>query len=281
MFNDLRGDESVLESVRADAKKSVSNTNLFLMWNMGSSGGSWFEKVCNIHPDVGAWEEPIRQIITPNSEEWYERKHWDEDQLRTMSEKTLELFKSFEMSGKWKSIGFVKGFIPYVHEYCLHKNAVIVQMFRNPIKVVSAKFEKKIIPTGKWMKKHWGEDLDITNKKRWFECHVARYASFYQGFIDKQNENMLIRLEDLNESLRGDYSYFKKTMEHITQVEWDQKFISEVKQLKPYKEKKRSAYKIENSDKALWLQWEKWQVKVFKKYFAHIMEDQKYDFLGL
>jgi len=299
---DLIGRERMINAARADAKGyfdlaewyrsdgkdpkpqkpyktgSVPGTNLFLMWNMGNSGGSWFESICNVHPKVGAWEEPIRQIIKPLSKEWKDRKEWGVNKKLNMAEKKFEIFKDLEKSGNWETIGFVKSFRPYIHEYCIVREAVMVQMFRNPMKVVANKFEKKGTDTKKWMKRHWNVDLDINNKKQWFEGHCARFADLYQQYLDRQDNNMLIRLEDLSDALYKDKPYFKNTLEHITQVDWNKDVINKVKKLKKYKSNNKGNHSRDNSKDALWLKWKDWQLKIFKKYFDEIMKDQKYKY---
>jgi len=236
--------------------------NIFLMYNMGNSGGSWFEQVCNSNPRVRAWEEVLRQLnkLELLSKNPVERNIQSDEWV-------LEFLKEKIEENKYDTLGFIKSFGPKTEKFCLENNGRIIQMFRNPIKVVKHKMYTKREGC------LYRNKFDLSNKELEFEAHVELYSCFYKKYIDREKKYQTIRLEDLSTSLLTDCKYIKKILEYLTGIEWSAKLISNIKN-SVFPRDKRDFN--DRDDEIAWSLWNKREREVFKKYFKEIMLHYNY-----
>lgn len=221
---------------------------IFLMFNMGNSGGSWFERVCNSHEDILAWEELHRQL-------GYVKANMEEADIVAME----HLKKNVD---RCKSIGLIKSFGKHTIDYCLSFGGNIVQMFRNPIKVVNHKMGKKIDAC-----RSCGIDCEDV-----FEAHVKFYSMRYRQFIDRNDKYPLYRLEDLSDAImNGD---FRNIIESITGIEWDDRQVNRVSSILPSGKK---SFEEDDADKAIWKSWDDFEKDMFIKHFKPIMDEMRYE----
>lgn len=222
---------------------------IFLMYNMGNSGGSWFERVCNSHPDVHAWEELHRQM------------GYAKQSMEAADVYAVEFLRN--QIEKWKSIGLIKSFGKQTVDYCKANDGKIVQMYRHPIKVVDHKMGKKTdacrkvgISTG-----------DV------FTDHVRFYRSRYEQFQNNSERYPLFRLETLSDHLVNKPRRFSEIMQFITGVEWTDSQVSKVLSVLPTGKK---SFDEDHSEIRIWERWNQHQKDVFVENFESIMRKAGY-----
>lgn len=181
--------------------------NIFLMYNTGRSGGTWFTNACNLHPEVQVWGE-IKASLPGFCRE-------------TRLEESVLLDKyirdQFE-SNPNTTIGIIKCFYKQQREFCKEKSGRVVQSLRNPINIVVGKMGDKTKDCA----------AKAATVQEVFEKHIQFYASHFRKYIVRSGEWPIIKLEEMNESLRNKTPLFKKTFEYFTQVGWTQDIIDEV-----------------------------------------------------
>lgn len=222
---------------------------IFLMYNMGNSGGSWFERVCNSRNDIRAWEELHRQLK-------YEKVDMDEaDKI------ALDFIK--QNIGQYTSVGLIKSFGKRTVSYCLDNGGIITQMYRNPIKVINHKMGKKT----EACKKCGIECSDI------FTAHIRFYKMRYEQFLSNSSKYPTFRLEDLSASIIEDRNQFSFIMKSITGVDWNESQILKAVSVYPLG---RSSFEDDRSDVKIWNQWDQEKRKIFLHHFESIMKKAGY-----
>jgi len=168
-----------------------------------------------------------------------------------------------ENKNKFKSVGLIKSFGKRTIDYCLESDGKIVQMFRNPIKVVNHKMGKKT----EACKRHNIDCSDI------FEAHVKFYSMRYQQFINNSEKYPLYKLEDLSDMIMNKKEEFKFIMEFITGVQWTDKQIHHINNILPCG---KSSFSEDNLDITIWDSWNEHQKGVFLEHFEKIMKTTGY-----
>jgi len=263
---------------------------VFLMYNMGCSGGSWFEKICNTHPEVRAWEEVARTLgfFGANMLGRIQATSIDRAQATAMYDVVLWFLAN--QARRHRSVGLIKTFDLAIVDYCLSQGGTVVQMVRNPIKVIGFKYPRAV-----WTANRNGErqsEIEV------FENHVRRYANRYRLYMDRDYQ--LIRVEDLSASLAATPAapHFCRTMEYITQVEWNEEAVGRVRReahprgredipdpdcwkSDPFIEAHYGARGVLESRSRGAHSWEIWDAdrrKIFLKYFEPIMAALGYNY---
>lgn len=257
--------------------------NLFLEYNMGNSGGSWFADALNTYPGVHVLEEPRRKLgYHPAPEGMTDRD---------LQKILLDYLREQEAGGEWQVVGYVKGFRGEILKYCEEKGGRVMQQFRNPIKVLHGTRKRVAQPT-RW----WGRPP--ADEHEYFEGHVRWMARRYARYLDRAGKYPLVRLEDLSASLvTPDAEYFRRTMEYATQLDWDSAAVQRVrKQARPrhrttcqgddcwredYVEPKYASRSwpdlVDPAPRAIWEHWANWQRSLFLECFEKIMISAGYD----
>lgn len=241
-------------------------THLFLMFNMGASGGSWFESVCNTHPDIRVWEELGRFLgvgFGPMTSE----------QHRERDVHILAFVKQQIKEGKWKSIGLIKSFSKPVILYGREVGARFVSMFRHPITVLEMKMGKKTHACERILGYKPKGEKDI------FLGHVLLYRPRYLKYMSdvKGKGWRLIKLEDLDASLKTpDAVSFRETMEYVTRVSWSVADAEKVRKKAKPRHAKRKDWWNDDPTHEVWHGWPTWKKDIFKEFFTEILERAGY-----
>ncbi len=260
------------------------------MFCAGCSGGSWLEKVCNTHPQVRAWEEISRTLgfIGAGLAGRRDAADMNDDAVENMYRTIIWFLEN--QSGRHGTAGLIKTFNHMVLEYGLERDARVIQLTRNPIKVVGFKLAKT-----EW---ELGRNRD-TNPFSAFETHTKNYAERYQMYLARASKFPIVRTEALSASLvTPEATYFRQVMEDLTQAEWDTEAVERVRQLAhprgredipdpdcwksdPFVEFHYGIYgKGEPRSRGMhtWQRWDNWQRGIFVEYFESIMSALGYNY---
>lgn len=264
---------------------------LFLVFCAGCSGGSWLESVCNTHPQVRAWEEISRTLgfIGQGLQGRRDVAAMSDDAVRNMYQTIIWFLDN--QSRRHRAVGLIKTFNNLVLEYGLERNARVIQLTRNPIKVVGFKFAKTA-----WELRQSGR----TSQFSAFIEHVKKYAARYQTYLARAERFPIIRAEALSASLAtSDAAYFCRVMEYLTRVVWDAEIVERVRQSAhprgrndiPSPDCWKSDWFVEfhygslassNEPRArgahTWETWDNWQRGIFVEHFEPIMTVLGYDY---
>jgi hypothetical protein len=231
---------------------------------MGNSGGSWFENVCNSHPKVRAWEELTR--LLGNSPPINEK---EPGRSQKISKITISFLQEQLDKKQYDSIGLIKSFTNETVNFCLKNNGRIVQMFRNPIKVLNSKmYSKKAECIIRNVIK------DINTKEKEFEAHVEFYSSLYKLFFNRSSTYLTIKLEDINKSISEGSFYFKEIIQYVTGVNWSDDQIKNVKNsIFP---RQKNNFNDNKEEEMIWNSWSAREREIFVKYFSNLMKEFNY-----
>lgn len=115
--------------------------------------------------------------------------------------------------------GIIKSFNYQVVKYVLANDGIIIQKVRNPIHIVAWRFKKKPEAAIFTFRELYGRNPETLTER--FEGHCKYYASrFYDKFLRHAEQYPIIRIEDLNESMRTDGLFFRRAMENVTGTVW-------------------------------------------------------------
>ena len=114
--------------------------------------------------------------------------------------------------------------------YVQQNGGVVAQLLRNPLHIVGYRmFRKPRAADVVWRRTHDEgpkDDLEV------FEGHVQYYADDHLGKMIRlvdQKQWPIIRVEDLNRSMRTGDNHFKKVMEWLTKTEWPENYIEHIR----------------------------------------------------
>lgn len=241
-------------------------THLFLMFNMGASGGSWFESVCNTHPDIHVWEE-LGRFLGVGYGPMTSEQHVERDVH------ILAFVKQQIKEGKWKSIGLIKSFSKPVILYGREVDARFVSMFRHPITVLEMKMGKKTHACERILGRKPRDEKDI------FLGHVLLYKPRYLKYVSDVGTKgwRLIKLEDLDASLKTpDVVSFRETMEYVTRIPWSIADVERVRTKAKPRHAKRPDWWNEDPTRKIWHSWPVWKKDIFREFFTETLERTGY-----
>lgn len=235
------------------------NKHIILVFNMGHSGGRWFQDVCNIHPDVQLWQEANHYLKVT---------HLD---TKVQLDKVYEFFMEQYKKSSMGTIGLIKAFDYRLIRFCEEKEGSIIQMYRNPIGVVNAKIGKKM---DECRSRNIIKDLE--SERGIFEAHVEFYAYNYSEYLKNSDKWPIIKLEDLNIDISEDGSYFKKTTEKYLKIKWEKDHIDKIGDLSKIKGDLSRAYSKHISDQDIFESWPDWKKEIFIRYFKNLITECGY-----
>ena len=225
--------------------------HVLLVFNMGNSGGKYFEDICNCHEDVQVWQEANHLLKVDTLDIGY--------QFSAIYDFFMHQYKT----NKKKTIGLIKAFDNRLIKFTESINGSIIQMFRHPIGVVDFKNGHKM---HECQQRGLFKKLDTPEKI--FEAHVDFYASRYQSYTNNAYKWPVVKLEDIKKSLREDTSYFKDLMKKSLKVDWLPIHTRRVLVMGGLEE--------DMSYFDIWKSWENWKKDIFLKYFLDIMKLYEY-----
>ncbi len=226
--------------------------HILLMFNMGNSGGKYFEDICNTHEDVQIWQEANHLLKV--------------DHLETpvQFDRVYAFFMKQYEENKKKTIGLIKAFDHRLIGLAERTGGSIMQMFRHPVGVVGFKTGHKM---AECEQRGLFDKLDTPEKI--FEAHVDFYASIYNSYTKNAHKWPVVKLEDLKKSLRERTPYFEDVMKKALKVDWQPKHTKKVINMGGLEEN-RDHFDI-------WKSWEDWKKDIFLKYFQEIMKLYMYE----
>lgn len=226
--------------------------HVLLVFNMGNSGGKYFEDICNSHDDVQVWQEANHFL------------HVETIENRYQLDAVFGFFMAQYENNPKKTIGLIKAFDDRLIRFAEDKGGSIIQMFRHPIGVVHFKTGHKMVEC-----KRRGLFDKLDTPEKIFEAHVEFYASVYQAYIDNAYKWPIVKLEDLKKSLREDSFYFEETMKKSLKVDWLPKHTKKVIGMGGLEEN--------YSHFGIWESWAYWKKRIFLKYFQRLMRLCQYE----
>lgn len=260
----------------------------FIQRNPGHSGGWWFLKVCNLHPDVLVYGELSGSDGPPGV--------WNGD-YATSDERLVGFLQGVEKSGSCESLGLVKAHTGGADKFCREHGGRIVQVVRNPIAILAEKDRSywAAVQNDK-MPSHLTAHLSylegalgrpVETQRDHFEGMLhwtSRPEGVFWKFIHKREKWVTVRLEDLNFSLGTDMHLFRRFMEYVTQVKWSRDLVARVRDEMPPNEGEeadamstwhgsRGEYEwfYDPTPVREWQGWDREQRELFVQLFCEIM----------
>lgn len=257
---------------------------IVLMRNMGNSGGAWLMKICTMHKKVlmlAEINEVLRLKYVPKPmypdvgidydvkiSQKNENRHGTMFESRTQCELGFRFLLNQYKIRKEEVIGLIKGFDAESIKKCkdICDSVKVIQTFRNPVGIIDFYMSLNDAIPGR---------RQIAFDEPYEECfkkHIEFFCARFKNFLQKIPTEKIIKLEDINRSLKDNTPFFKETMEEIFEVEWTNDFITEII--------KKEGYGDDGSEsRGIWKGWESWKKEHFMKSFKIIMEDLNYMFI--
>lgn len=253
----------------------------------GNCGGSWLASAISAHPQAMAWEELLDELGLKKAQEVI-----SEGRKRAICRQAANYFIQQAESGKWQSVGIVKELLKEIEAFLEDKDPRVIQLVRNPIKVVGYKMDTKTV----FLEDRMGRSFH--SEREAFLAHLGLYAGHFQKLIAARAEYPLVRLEDLSASLvTPEAHYFKRVMAWLTRLEWTDKEVGLVRQharprkrehipdpdcwapdeyiaqyyKSPFPPGSRHANRWPSRGAHTWQEWEGWQKAAFLERFEQIM----------
>ena len=254
---------------------------IVLMRNMGNSGGAWLMKICTMHEKILMLTE-INQVLrlkfVPKEDIYSSEIGIDFDMkiaqrgpgrvgtifnVRTQCElATIFLLQQLPIR-KEEVIGLIKCFdndaIIKYRKFC--NSVKVYQTTRNPIDIIDFYTSDKMLR----------QVAFDASEETSFREHVVFFYKRFMSLIEERNNNghEIIKLEDINKSLKNSTPFFKEKMENIFEVEWSNDFITVIIEKESYGDDGSGSKKI-------WEEWPSWKKECFLNSFKLVMEDLNY-----
>jgi len=264
---------------------------IVLVSNLGHCGGFWFMELCNLHNRIAMWIEMNYHInieYSPEKIGWSNyylhypnlryktrltyfnpKTHVDNFDIDIQCEITKQVLIDLYKNRNEEVIGYIKSFNKNTIEACKNicDDVTIVQMIRHPVFVVDYYTKQKyyqrhgIIP---------GDDKGL------FRVIVRRFSSKLERYIirRKDHNQEIIKLEDINKSMKKDGLYVKNLLERIFKKKWSESLIARGKTLSYGRKDIRHE---DFTKEEIWGNWQSWQKKLFLEYFENYLKDLNYD----
>ena len=243
---------------------------IVLVRNPGNSGGAWLSKVFSSHKDILMFPE-ITHGLTISYDPRHVHPQVDINFKRRIGQNVKGY--NFEVSTQYdiargflidqfakreeEVIGLIKVFDKTTIDKCkeICSSVKVIQTYRNPIGIID-------FYTGYKMK------LNLFAEKESFENTTAQFYRSFSTLV--KNNELHIRLEDLNSSLINKTLFFKETIEKIFEVKCSDEFVEE------FSEDHGDDGSI---SKEIFKKWAPWKKEYFLKYFESIMKQLNYTYI--
>lgn len=245
---------------------------IVLMRNMGNSGGAWLMRTCSMHEKILMLAE-INQVLRLTyvpKEKMYPEADIDFDvkiaqrghnrkgflfDRRTQCEIVSRFIIEQYNTRSEEVIGLIKCFDDEAIENCkgICNSVKVIQTLRNPVGII---------------------DFYMSDERRrqtafnepYEECFKAHVDIFNKRFSDTlERSEAIIKLEDINISLRDNTPFYKDFMENLFEVECPDDLIEEVKEKEGYGDDG-------GESKVIWEGWESWKKEYFLNSFEWVVE---------
>lgn len=212
-------------------------TNFFFIGHPGHGGGGWLQLCINQHPaGMSCVAECNHETCLDFERRGLDMRHYDEEVLKLLEDRVYY--------GD-VAIGIIKSFRPAFIKWA-HENGAVrqCQLVYNPRWRFTGKWTSKVKPASVWFKAKYGREMETREEQ--CEATAAYFAqNYFSKYLARAKDWPIIRLEDLNRSMKLRSGYFKRFMEWLTGTEWDDEYISHIR------ENWTPAYQYHN-----WVEWE-------------------------
>ena len=248
---------------------------------MGNSGGAWLMRSCTMHEKILMIAEinqvlrlkfvPKEKVYPPNINIDFDMKIAQRgfNKIGTVLDSRTQcdiavsfLIEQFRIR-KEEVIGLIKCIDPQAiikcKRYC--DSVKVYQTLRNPVGIINFYTSEKTLR----------QIAFDASEEECFKEHVTFFSGRFAAMI-KQRDDVhyeIIKLEDINKSLKNKTSFFKNKMEEIFEVEWSDDLISQIIQKENYGDDG-------SISKEIWDNWKPWKKEYFLKSFKSIMCDLGY-----
>lgn len=212
-------------------------TNFFFQYSHGHCGGGWLVILCNHHPagmsvlgeshKACGFDLEARGLKQGHHKE--EINHFFEDRVHFGD----------------ACVGIIKSFYPesvaHARQLAGREHVKLHSIVRNPMFKVLGAWRKKV-PNGRKHYKHDNsdEDEDFRASLLWMR------DNYYRSALDRVGRSTpLVRLEDLNRSMKYESGFFTRFVEWLTGTEWPDEYV------RYCREHYTPAYKTDS-----WMEWE-------------------------
>lgn len=258
-------------------------TAIWAMRNTGHSGGWWFEQIINAQPGLKAYAEPLNP------------RHGEEVVTTSGKRSILQFLKDELGLGRWRSLGVIKPADGTVLAFC-EEHGKVVQVVRHPISIIGwkqssywYKVQSGTLPIHLFNHMHVMEAVlgrKIETREDHFDAYTLNFAwNVYRPMLRDRAGWPITRLEDVNYSLATDRLFFRRFMENMTQVEWLDEVVINIRDQMPANKDDEEpetalewdSYRLEHgwsydpSPLRVWASWSERRRMVFVDAFADIL----------
>jgi hypothetical protein len=272
--------------------------NYFLIYHVGHGGGNWLINTILNHPGHKMWV--LGEINKPCQLDFDRRGI--EDTVENKTEETLKYFEDAERTG-CEAAGVIKCFTPAIRHYVQDHGGRLIQMLRNPLSKCggsqSMRRLERPVRAGRYYEAEYGRQPKTHEEM--VEAHfIYARRKFYDHFMRDKRAALfpLVRLEDINQSMGHDSTFFIGLMEWLTQVSWPQTWIDNLRRYRRPNEQYRnwiawtekgriadvcteplkgpaymnrtSCFPIDPESMIVWNQWDSMHQEIYKKWFADV-----------
>jgi hypothetical protein len=215
-------------------------TTFWFMIHPGHGGGGWLMLLTNNHPDGMS---TIAECDKSNCFDFKGRGIQQRDYDR-------EIHKFFDdrMYYGDRAIGIIKSFhwpnVRYAEQLVGKENVRMCQLVYNPRRRYCEKGMSKGKVAAVWYKGKYKKEMTAPEEMR--EASAAYFAENYFGkYVLEGNRWPIIRLEDINLSIKLGTRFFARFMEWLTGTQWPKEYVDHIR------EHWTPAYQYED-----WVEWE-------------------------
>jgi len=253
---------------------------IVLMRNMGNSGGAWLMKICTMHKEVLMLAE-INEVLRlkyvpkpmyPDVGINYDVKLSQRDEnrhgallARTQCELGFRFLLNQYKIGKEEVIGLIKGFDTELIKKCrgICDSVKVIQTLRNPVGIIDFYMSLKDAIPGR-RQTAFDEPYEECFKK-----HIEFFCARFKKALGRKEEEKILKLEDINVSLRDRTPFFKDMMEELFEVEWTDNLVEKIIE---------TGYGDGGDvNKEIFKNWESWKKENFLSSFETITADLGYE----
>lgn len=199
-------------------------TVFWYMIHPGHGGGGWLMLCCNNHADgmsvIAECNKPTCFNFDARglkSSDYDNEIHKFYDDRMYYGDRAIGLIKSFH----WPNVRYAESLVG-------KENIRICQLVYNPRRRYCEKATRKGAAAAAWYKGRYKKAMRTPEEQR--EAAAAYFAENYFGKYVKETRYPIIRLEDINLSIKLKTGFFARFMEWLTGVEWSQDYVDHIRE---------------------------------------------------
>lgn len=213
----------------------MSDPHFLFIRHIGHGGGGWLMVCCNNHP---AGISLIGECHKKTQLDFVARGI-----PMTQEAKNAQIQKLFEDRIHFGdcAMGVIKSFnessVKWARKLVGKENVHVISMVRNPMLRFFTKWRKRVRDATIWYNREFNANYDpdwlIKDYPLMAEITSAYFALRYHNkFLTRveAKHEPIVRLEDINRSIRLRTPFFKRLMEYLTGVEWSLEYIDHIRE---------------------------------------------------